>query len=308
MISRSDLRGNKLLRRQRLQPVDEVERLPRGQLVGAGVAQQGLGLSGAKPIGPELRNGPFCSISGQAQNGAGLFFEVQQGRLQPVSGTTARRVAPSQADMWSSLTPLHGVTASAASDSIARWSQKHARVRKRLPPELRSKVEARCVIDRPANRFRSCRRLSKVGSRSANRRRLNHRSHCSTENQRPRHYGLHSISQSAPQPTFPVRKLKPRVRVVITVLTPLAPQTISARRTHWSISDCIRATAEHITKATPAAIATTTTGEEGPVSLGITKVKVDPNRSDDICPEVRSALSNVTLYNELVSSNLVTPL
>ena len=43
MISKSRSIGNKLLHRQRLQPVDEVERFPWGQFVGTGVPQQGFG-------------------------------------------------------------------------------------------------------------------------------------------------------------------------------------------------------------------------------------------------------------------------
>src|SRR5580704_8592213 len=85
MISKSGLIGNKLLRRQRLQPVNEVEGFAWGQLVGAGIAQQGFGGGcwgrglGAAAGGAEERQ-----VVGEAREGAALFafFEHREHLLR----------------------------------------------------------------------------------------------------------------------------------------------------------------------------------------------------------------------------------
>src|ERR1700720_1090814 len=100
MISRSRLIDNKLLRRQRLQAVDELERLARGQLVGAGVAQQGLGGGftwhrvGAAAGGAEERQ-----VVGEAGERAALLALFENGKHLLCAGRYALRQAGELRDM-----------------------------------------------------------------------------------------------------------------------------------------------------------------------------------------------------------------
>jgi len=63
-----------LLRRQRLQPVDQVERLARGELVGAGLAQQRLscGLAGCG-LGAPAGGAEERQVVGETGEGAALL-------------------------------------------------------------------------------------------------------------------------------------------------------------------------------------------------------------------------------------------